>query len=258
MNDREAVTWAEKFWRLAGQNEPFPRSLEASIPWALPLVLVKLPRLGLLDVRLWLEQRGIPLQCSACDRALEACLVARGGHGLIFLDGADPPDVQRFALAHEIAHFLIDYLGQRQRALERLGERILAVLDGCRPATKEERLSGVLRGVALGTFTHLMDRSAAGDVERLEVLAAEDRADRVALELLAPHRVVVDRLKALGVRWRDPSAVLTVEEFLVQEFGLPVATARSYGRLLIMSRRSPCSFQEWMRPVEDSDADGKR
>jgi hypothetical protein len=258
VNDHEAMTWAEEFWRLAGRDEPFPRSLEPSLPWALPVILVKLPLLGLLDVRHWLEERDIPFQCSACDRDLEACLVARAGHGLVFLDAGDPPDVQRFALAHEIAHFLIDYLGQRQKALERLGERIREVLDGCRPATREERLSGVLRGVELGTFTHLMGRSAAGDVERLEVLAAEDRADRVALELLAPYRVVVDRLKALGVRWRDPSAVLTAEEILVQEFGLPVAASSSYSRLLIRSRRLPRSFQEWMRQVEVHGANGKK
>jgi hypothetical protein len=259
MKNHEAVAWAEEFWRLAGRSDLFPRSLESSISWALPLALVKLSQLDLSGVRYWLKKEDIPL-CWARNRSLEACLVARGGRGLIFLDSDDPPATQRLALAHELAHFLIDYLDPRQKALEHLGERIRDVLDGRRMATTEERLSGVLHGVKLGTFTHLMDRSAAGTVERLAILAAEDRADRLALEILAPRTVVLTRLEALEVQWREPAALVIAEETLVKEFGLPEVAGRSYGRMLVMSRRAPRSFKEWLQPrmVEESIADGKR
>ena len=247
MSYRETEAWAIKFWRLAGHIEPFPRSLERSMSWALPLILVKLNGLSVLQVRRWLAEKRLRTVCSSQNRPLEACLVAARGHGIVFLDDRDAPDRQRFALAHEIAHFLVDYLGPRRRAIETLGESVREVLDGHRAATIGERVSGVLRGVPLDSFTHLMERSSSGAVRSLKVLTAEDRADSLALELLAPRDTVLARLRAVGIRWQDAAAASTVEETLVHEFGLPVGAARSYSHMLAMAHRTPRSFREWFK-----------
>ena len=259
MNYGDTEAWASEFWRLAGQIEPFPRSLERSMSWALPLILVKLTGPSVLQIQRWLAEKSLPVVCSGQDRALEACLVAARGHGIIFLDGRDAPDLQRFALAHEIAHFLVDYLEPRWRALDSLGESVRDVLDGHRIATVRERVSGVLSGVTLGTFTHLMERSRSGAVQSLKVLTAEDRADRLALELLAPRYAVLKRLKAAGIHWQDTAAASTAEATLVQEFGLPVPVARSYSHILALTHRLPGSFREWLKPqqVEVRGVDGK-
>lgn len=246
MTDQEAAHWAQGFWRLAGRTEPFPRSLESSVTWALPLAIIKLPRLGLSELRSWLSRKGIHLHMGGPNRPLRACLLARGGRGLVVLDGSDPEDERRLSLAHEAAHFLVDYVHPRHKALEALGEAGREVLDGLRPPTLEERLMGVLRGVEVGVYTHLMGRSAAGEVNRLEVLAAEDRAGRIALELLAPRQSVLARLEARAIRWHESSAVSAATEVLVKEFGLPQAIAEEYGRSLVLSRRSTRSFREWL------------
>lgn len=246
MTDQEATRWAQKFWRLAGRKEPFPRSLESSVAWALPLAIVKLPRLGLSALRNWLSRKGIRLHMGGLDRPLRACLLARGGRGLVVLEESDPEDERRLSLAHEISHFLVDYVHPRHKVLEALGETGREALDGLRPPTLEERLTGVLRGVEVGVYTHLMERSAAGEVNRLEVLAAEDRAGRIALELLAPRQSVLARLEARAIRWREYSAVPAATEVLVEEFGLPQAIAQEYGRSLVLSRRSTRSFREWL------------
>jgi Zn-dependent peptidase ImmA (M78 family) len=39
--------------------------------------------------------------------------MARAGHGFISLDGSDADDERRFSLAHELAHFLLDYQDPR-------------------------------------------------------------------------------------------------------------------------------------------------
>lgn len=246
MTDREIAQHAEKFWRRAGFTEPFPRSLESAVAWALPVTVVKLPRLELSNLNQWLAQRQVFLPFTITIRCLRACLVARAGRGVVFLDGSDPDEEQRFSLAHEIAHFMLDYLLPRQRALAVFGKEGRPVLDGIRPPTPEERLESILQGVEVGTFTHMMDRSATGDVQQIRVLEAEDRADRLALELLVPREAILGRLQDKGILWKEPSAFALASEMLKQTFGLPEAVAEDYGRMLVIARRPARSFREWL------------
>lgn len=250
MTDQETAQWAQRFWRLVGRTEAFPRSLESSVAWGLPLAIVKLPHLGLSELQNWLSQRGICPHIGGPDRPLRACLLARSGRGLVVLEGSDPEEERRVSLAHEASHFLVDYLYPRQKALEALGKAGREVLDGLRLPTLEERLTGVLRGVQVGVFTHLMERTAVGEVNRLEVLVAEDRADRIALELLAPRQTVLKRLEARGIHWHEHGAATSATVILVEEFGLPLAIAREYGRSLALSRRLRRGFREWLGASE--------
>ena len=89
-----------------------------------------------------------------------------------------------------------------------------------------------------------MDRSPSGQVEHLRILDAEDRADRLALELLAPRAIVISRLQA--VQWKESFAHDQVVETLQQEFGLPGTIAHEYGRMLVMSQRPARSFKKWL------------
>jgi hypothetical protein len=100
----EIAHLADLFWREVGRVEPFPRSLEASVLWALPIAIVKVPRLGINTLRAWLSERGVTFGKSEADRPLCGCLVAARGRALIFLDGGDAEDTLRFSLAHEVAH----------------------------------------------------------------------------------------------------------------------------------------------------------
>lgn len=246
MTDHEIVARAEKFWDQAEITEPFPRSLERAVAWALPLTVVKLPRLGLLELRNWMEQRNIFFAMEIPNRRLRACLIARVGYGFIFLDGSDADDERRFSLAHELAHFILDYLDPREKVLDLLGDAGHEILDSQRAPTAEERLRGVLHGVQLTTYLHLMERNPAGSVEQLQVLDAEDRADRLALELLAPKKSVLARLAENGVDWCSATVHTLVRETLRQQFGLPEAVAERYGQMLVMHQQQPNSFRQWL------------
>jgi hypothetical protein len=246
LSDMNVAEWASNFWRRAGVPEPFPRSLESAVAWALPLAVVKLPRLGLRELREWLAERGIPFRLNATDRRLRACVLARAGRGVVFLDGTDSDDELRLSLAHEVSHFVCDYLEPRMSAVAVLGAAAREILDGVRAPTPTERLTGLFGGVSLGGYTSLMERSPDGDVARLDILDSEDRADRLALELLAPRATVLARLEAQGVQWREPSAVDVAGDLLRREFGLPDSAATQYGRMLVMSQRPARSFREWL------------
>lgn len=239
---------AERFWHAAGGPETFPRTLEGSIALALPVMVARLPRLGLFSAERWLSRRGAPADAAAPvdaarrDRPLRACLYAWDGSGCILLDAADPPDEQRFSLAHEAAHFILDYQQPRERVAARVGDAATAVLDGRRAATLEERIDATLAGVTLAPHLHLMERGERG-IERGAVAAAESRADQLAFELLAPWRQALALLPD-GGRAAERQAGAT--RALASAFGLPTALAEAYARRLLAARDGPPRWREWL------------
>lgn len=229
---------ASAFWANAGGYEPFPRNLRIPIANSLPLAVVSLPTLRLASVELWMQEQGVPCVVEVGDRRLRACLVARYGQGLIFLDGADPEDEQRFSLAHELAHFLRDYWAPRRVVRDRLGQGVLEVLDGDRPPRSEERMQALLARVQIGFHVHLMGRSSEGGIVHDAIEAAERDADRLAFELLAPSDTVLRAANRLpdGQR-RDLLAPL-----LVESFGLPASLANYYASLISPKPRTESSL----------------
>jgi hypothetical protein len=163
---------------------------------------------------------------------------------MVFLDGSDPEDELRFSLAHEVGHFLIDYVWPRDRAIKRLGPGISEVLDGRRLPSIEERVDAVLGDAPIGVHTHLMDRLPSGEIGCGRISGVEHRADRLALELLAPQDMVLRRL------WpRTPSQLASnqqLEPVLHEDFGLPRPVAREYAHFLIGASRRPPSVREWL------------
>jgi hypothetical protein len=180
---------ASAFWKLAGGRGQYgrPVDLERAVAVALPLGVVKLPRLSTGKVAEVLSRIGTVPWSVAVDRPLRACLVADVGVGLVFLDGADPDDEQRFSLAHEVAHFLLHYIEPRRRVVQALGSAMVRVLDRSRPPTTAERLSSAMAGLSLEPFRHAMARDDSGTAAHHRTEAIEGEADDLAIELVAPE-----------------------------------------------------------------------
>lgn len=221
---------AGAFWRELGDPPPFPRDLREPAGW-FKIVVVELPGLSVTAVCHWLARRGVHIELDAPDRPLRGCLYADRGEAFAFLDAADDPAEKRFSLAHELGHFLRDYWGPRRTVTKRLGEAALEVLDGWREPTFDERLSAVLRGVAVGPFAHLMRRDESGRPPTPEERRSEEAADRLAFELLAPAERLAD--------FETPSALVGA---LVDEYGLPWEPACRYAKLLLPDAPTPEPF----------------
>jgi hypothetical protein len=221
------VQQAAEFWEQVGEQEPFPRRLRQAIAGSMPLSVVLLARPSIDAIQEWLCRNGIECRIDVPNRSLRAGLVARFGHGVAFVDGGDPEDEQRFSLAHELAHFLQDYLAPRIRTKRKVGGAALEVLDGLRPATASERLHALLGRAEIGFHVHLLDRTPAGP--RAPVAAAEERADLLAYELLAPAGAVFASVEA-----PTPAAIA---EVLRSQYGLPEAQSIDYSRRLMPTRR---------------------
>lgn len=215
---------ADLFWREVGRPEAFPRRLRESLLWtSFNLTVEEQSGLTIRGVEKILARSGCRRSLAGPDRPLRGCLLADNGAGWIFLDANDDLPERTFTLAHELAHFLGDYWRPRQRAMDALGPGILEVLDARRPATPAERLHALLRETPLGSHLHLMDRPT--DHDNLAVDLAEDRADRLALELLAPAEEVLRRLEGEANR-------AVAERVLVENFGLPLTLAGQYAQIL--------------------------
>lgn len=234
---------AELFWSHAGDKITSPRDPAMLVSRCLPLSIISLSSLSVDTIEHWLNTRQVPYRFLCHNRALCGCLIAARGHGFLFTDSNDPPDERRFTVAHEIAHFLLDYDAPRRRTLELFGEAIRPVLDGERSPTADERINALLSSTPLGTFLNLMSRSANGAIDQGAILRAENRADRLALELLAPSDEVLTR--ASGIDLSPFERAPRIADLLVDEYGLPRAVARPYATALV-AKSAHTSTTQWL------------
>jgi hypothetical protein len=209
-------------------DDRFPRPLDQLIPLVLPVGIVAVADLRPRTVADWLARLGVTDWLVPSDRRLAGCLIAARGHGLILVNSDLDPAEQRFTLAHEVAHFCLDYQRPRQRALAALGPAGLEILDGARPPTPAERITALLHRVTLGLHLHLLDPwEGAGTPDWLE-----ERANRFALALLAPAAAVWARLDGPP----DRGLADRLAALLTATFGLPAGPARLYAARLAAQR----------------------
>ena len=238
---------AEKFWEPARHlAQQFPRDIESAIAWSVPLFVVRVPRLRVHDLEKYLRQRKLPATVGTTDRRrLHGCVVAIRGKGFIVVDGSDGVRDLRFTLAHEVAHFLLDYQAPRERAIERLGPQIEDALDGIRPATVDERVDGLLAHAQIGLYAHFMHR-AGGELPTQSAFEAETQADLLALELLAPEAEVWSTVPECFAQRPFASRRTVLHRLLMRRFGLPNEVARIHSGRLCYSRFSGPSVREWL------------
>ena len=216
----------DRFWANVGEVPlEYPRDLADVLLWAVPVDLAPIPDLRIAAIDSWLAERQSEFQLAMADRPLRAAIVVHDGCGVLFVDSTDPPDERRFSIAHELAHYLVEYDAPRRQVGARLGPSAIAVLDGRRAATWDERLQAVLSGVSLATTQHLMERTPDGHLPGQHVSQAEQQADDLAFELLAPFDAVRARLSGGADR-------RAVETLLCETFGLPPSQAHVYARHL--------------------------
>jgi hypothetical protein len=212
---------AERIWREVGYRAPIPRDLIKPMMETFDVAVILIPKLSIDSVNRWLVGHGRQPLRNYTDRSLRACLLARRGVGLIFVDGSMDRDERRYAVAHELAHFFAHYLELRRRAVARFGEQILSVLDGERPPTVAERLSEIVQHAPLGPFDDFLVRDNAGKPSA-PVIEMENEADLIAMELLAPCAEVARMTRAGDNR----------VQVLLNEFGLPFWAAEEWNRFI--------------------------
>jgi len=235
---------AEEFWQETGYSRTFPRPIEQAVALKLPVMLVKLPDVTVRSVGAWLREHKHSCAFPTYENNLMGCLYAFKGFGYIFVCGSDEVEEQRFTVSHDTAHFIIDYWIPRCRVLEALGSSITAVLDGERLPRMEERASAILARVRLGAHWHLLPRRGREPGDDPHVARAEDRADELGLELVAPKRHVVQMVK--GESAKGIADIGTHCRSLGAFFGLPPYIFEPIVKPLVQTR-TPTFLEEALR-----------
>jgi len=239
---------AQDFWSSTPVKYTTPCNLAHAAQSIFPISITSFPNLALEPVRFWFESRNIPLPVRHDGRKLRACLVAYEGMGMIFLDGTDSEHERRFSLAHELAHFILDYHLARQVAARVLGEGIAHVVDGKRYATIEERLDGILSGIDLGPFIHTMDRAKDGRIPTSAIQDSENMADLLALELAIPHKQVEIFMNDKWEEWdRSGEARQNISKEASLRYGIPAYFVHEHLGLAAIERSTAEPFTAWLR-----------
>ena len=237
---------AQEFWIAAKQsNKPFPRDLETAIAWVLPLALLKVPHLWVRHVHTALAQRQLPFPSNFKDRPLHGCVCAYSDRGIIIVDGADPANELRFTIAHELAHFLLDYRRPRAQTIQRFGNDISSVLDGLREPTANQRVDAILSNTPIGFYAHFMHRHDTGDPTPT-TLVSETQADTFALELLAPETQVRERLPRGFFKKPFKERINSLNRLLTRHFDLPKDVAAQHANRLCRLWFGGPSVREWL------------
>lgn len=232
---------AATFWEEAGAEEPFPRNLELPIHYAKPSVaVVPMEQLRPDAICVWLAAHGHDVRVVTKDRWVDGCLYATKGVVFLFFEARLTADHRRVVIGHEFGHYLADYEDPRRRTVRRLDRSLLSVFDGERLATEQEILSATLADVSAEPHVHFMDRSEDGTFEE-PISHVERTANALALELLAPWRVVVRVMQSSS---RGLGAVADWQECLERHFGLPHSWAGYYAQELWRLTRARRSFSE--------------
>lgn len=235
---------AVAFWEHVGTPPTYPCQLEDWFPFVYPLTVEKIPQLTIGAINAWAKKSGYAYRFSGDpDHTLCGCLLP-GHTGIIFTDANDSENEQRFTIAHELAHFICDYFLPRERAIRILGKDIVGVLDGKRKPTPEERLDGALADVPLRMPGHLMTRPHKG-VPSGAILDVENRANRVALELLAPATLLRQQMKQHDAPEGYHARLPFLTHALSTQYGLPSPIDASYAKWLLDQWGEP-TFCDWL------------
>jgi hypothetical protein len=226
---------AREFWKRTGQKVEPPYDIAGAISLLLPIDIVSLSDLTLGKINRWLSDNGIQIPIDVNDRYLHGFVLIGRGTGFMFVNGTDGEDERRFTIAHEASHFIMDYKIPREKAIQKMGTSIQDVLDGTREATMEEQVDGLINGISVRSFIHLLEKEGDGSFESVEIFDVENKADMLAIELLAPHLEVI---KATLNGQQKMSFSLFDQyclDILVSKYKLPIPIAKQYSKRLAYS-----------------------
>lgn len=220
MKKSELKKISSQFWKNSGLKLSCPRPIEEAVIRNFPVSIVKLRSLSYESLNKWLTDRDLAGVLPHYTGSLLGGIFAFKGDAFLFVDAKLPSYEMRYTIAHEVGHFLFDYHYKRQKAKATVGEKAEEILDGTRRATLGERVDAILLGVDLRPYYHLHSEQNCISITRGQIETAEDNADYLADELIAPEDVVNEMFnersfESISEGAKEIADILDVPEYVV-------------------------------------------
>lgn len=226
---------ASEFWEAAGITPVYPlraSNLEQAAFLLYPVNIIKLNQLTISTINQWLAGNNFYHLSTIEERQLFGLLFVHKGHAFIFLDGTDDTNEQLLTLAHELAHYILEIDKPRKQAISQYGINIADVFDGLRQPSVSERLSGIISRTHIQPYLHLLEKPEMNSESRWHVWNAENAADTLAWELIAPEYLVKEKLLGKGISLEFNKLRETLPNLLSEHFQFPDTIAELYAKKL--------------------------
>lgn len=250
VTNNKAFQIAAEFWDSANIIPVYPlqvSDLEQAAFLLYPVNIIKLNQLTLSAINQWLATHNFYPLSATEDKQLFGLLFVHKGHAFIFIDGTAGVKEQLFTLSHELAHYIIEIDRPRKQAIAQYGPDIGDVFDGLRQPNISEQFAGIVSRVGVRPYLHLLEKPEMDSESRWKVWQAENAADSLAWELLAPESLVKEKLLHKGILLRFNELKQFLPVLLSESFQLPDAIAKLYAnKLTYRWTKGGPSVAEWL------------
>lgn len=219
---------AQEFWSKADQTHRSNFDILNAVPSVLPIDVVHLPALSLRTIESWFRDRHVHLELDADERIRHGFIILCEGVGFIFLNADDSLIDQRFTIAHEASHFLLDHRMPKERAVLEIGTDIKTVLNGASEPSVYHHVKALIKGIDIRPGSHLLEKNGSGSCRSWNNFNSENEADYLALELLAPRLNAIRDTLTGSKRLNYRQFVGSCREILRERYQLPSAIAEHY------------------------------
>ena len=229
--DAGEAYWASWFWKRAGGRSAPPVDIGYAATCALAIGIRPINGLTTSTATGHLENIGFLCADGLDERELHGCIAVGPRGAMILVEMRDDDSQQRFTIAHEVSHYILEVHRHHRRAAQQMGQDYVDILYGARTAAPSERIDAWLNNVRSSAITHFMDRDPNGSYGCGNTLEAECSADRLAIEILAP-RAEMARVASDCGKLPFRNLADATRRIAEQRFGLPGAVAAPYaGRI---------------------------
>jgi Zn-dependent peptidase ImmA (M78 family) len=233
---------AREFWSTVDQKHRETYDIVSAVNDTLTINLILIKNLSIKKMEDWLISIGKYENFGIDDRSLHGFLMIKNGNICMFVEESEDQSQQRFTVAHEVSHYLLDYQLPKERAILALGKEIEDVLNGNLPPTDTQLALSVIKGVNISPYTFMIEKNGNGSFFNWSNFNSENEADYLAMELLAPRARIVNETFSSIKRRSYSQFIRKSEEILISHYKIPPDIARHYASELAYSVTNGPSF----------------
>lgn len=233
---------AREFWATTQAEFRYDYDIVKAVESSGDVHLIRMQQLSPTKITSWLINHEIDIPFESTATHLNGALLIRNEKVIMFIDANENISQQRFTLAQQVSHFLLNYQMPKERAIMTLGKKIAHALRGNNDTSVTQLVQSTVSDIAGNAYTLLIEKKEETTPTDWEQLRAEDPAVSLTLELLAPRYQIINETASVSARLRYSPFKRKCQELLIDKYRIPSEIAHKYASELAGSVTSGPSF----------------